>query len=179
MSAADLTTGFYGKIPATGDFVGRRLPADFVRAWDRWVAQHFAGLIGGQCWPRSLALRFLAGPPYFEAAMGIIVQSADRVGRRFPLSIVALLPEASIGLVRAEAWFAGIEEAGARAQLGELTPDELESALIRLPVPAAEVGEEIVEGMVMWTAHSDIFDVDPNAPQAVLKQLLAASCQIS
>jgi len=34
--------GFYGKMPATGDFVTRRLPGDFVRVWDRWLAQHIA-----------------------------------------------------------------------------------------------------------------------------------------
>ncbi|RWF89350.1 MAG: DUF2094 domain-containing protein, partial [Mesorhizobium sp.] len=35
MSAADMILpGFYGKMPATGDFVSRRLPGDFVRIWD-------------------------------------------------------------------------------------------------------------------------------------------------
>ncbi|TIS08300.1 MAG: DUF2094 domain-containing protein, partial [Mesorhizobium sp.] len=29
-----MSTGFYGKMPATGDFVTRRLPGDFVRVWD-------------------------------------------------------------------------------------------------------------------------------------------------
>ncbi|RUU66205.1 type VI secretion system-associated protein TagF, partial [Mesorhizobium sp. M7A.T.Ca.TU.009.01.1.1] len=29
--------------------------------------------------------------------------------------------------------------------------------------------------MVMWTARSDIFDIDPQSPQATLKQILAAS----
>ncbi|TIU04376.1 MAG: type VI secretion system-associated protein TagF, partial [Mesorhizobium sp.] len=53
--------GFYGKMPATGDFVTRRLPGDFVRAWDRWLAQHIVPLIGSEAWPRSTALRFLAG----------------------------------------------------------------------------------------------------------------------
>ena len=180
MSAADLIApGFYGKLPATGDFVSRRLPGDFVRPWDRWLAQHLAPLIGAPFWPRSFALRFLTGPACFRAATGIILQSTDKVGRRFPLSIVALLPEASIGLVRADAWFAGIEEAGMRARLGELTPDELEAALTHLPVPSAEAGEEIVDGMAMWTAHSDIFDIDPRAPQATLQQLFAESWETS
>ena len=174
-----IVPGFYGKIPAAGDFVGRGLPADFVRRWDRWLAQHLAPLIGAPFWPRSFALRFLAGPACFEAATGIILQSNDKVGRSFPLSIVALFPGASIGLVRADAWFARIEEAGIRAQLGELTPDELEAALIHLPAPPAEAGEEIVDGMVMWTARSDLFDVDPQSPQATLEQLFAASWQIS
>ena len=92
--------GFYGKMPATGDFVTRRLPGDFVRIWDRWLAQHIVPLIGSETWPRTTALRFLAGPASFGASAGIILQSADRVGRQFPLSVVAQLPEASVQLAR-------------------------------------------------------------------------------
>ncbi|MGX9179704.1 type VI secretion system-associated protein TagF [Mesorhizobium sp. BHbdii] len=172
--------GFYGKIPATGDFVTRRLPGDFVRIWDRWLAQHIVPLIGSETWPRTTALRFLAGPAPFGASAGIILQSADRVGRRFPLTIVAQLPDASIQLARADAWFAGIEEAAFAAQQGELTPDELDSALAELPaVPPVEPGQEVISDMVMWTAHSDIFDVDPLSPQATLEQIFAASWETS
>ena len=35
MSGARVT-GVFGKLASQGDFVTRRLPADFVRAWDRW-----------------------------------------------------------------------------------------------------------------------------------------------
>ena len=41
MSGPLLTApGFWGKLPAAGDFVGRRLPAAFVEPWDRWVSRH-------------------------------------------------------------------------------------------------------------------------------------------
>ncbi|RWQ01579.1 MAG: type VI secretion system-associated protein TagF [Mesorhizobium sp.] len=171
--------GFYGKMPATGDFVTRRLPGDFVRIWDRWLAQHIVPLIGMETWPRTTALRFLAGPASFGGSAGIILQSADRVGRQFPLSVVAQLSEASIQLARAEAWFAGIEEAAFAAQQGEMTPDELDAALSVLPVPSVEPGEEVISDMVMWTAHSDIFDIDPLSPQATLEQIFAASWETS
>ncbi|RWK52283.1 type VI secretion system-associated protein TagF [Mesorhizobium sp.] len=165
--------GFYGKMPANGDFVTRRLPGDFVRIWDRWLAQHIVPLIGSENWPRTTALRFLAGPACFGGSAGIILQSADRVGRQFPLSVVAQLADASIQLARADAWFAGIEEAAIAAQDGELTPDELDAALAALPVPPVEPGEEVISDMVMWTARSDIFDVDPQAPQAMLEQVFS------
>src|SRR5690606_36950533 len=29
--------GFYGKLPSRGDFVSRRLPADFIGQWDAWL----------------------------------------------------------------------------------------------------------------------------------------------
>jgi type VI secretion system protein ImpM len=170
--------GFYGKMPAAGDFVGRGLPDEFIRRWDRWLAQHLAPLIGAQFWPWPLALRFLAGHACFGPAAGIVLQSTDKAGRRFPLSIVTPLPEASMAMTGADAWFAKIEDAGLRAQLGEFTPDGLEAALIRLPAPAAEADEEMVEGLVVWTAHSDIFDIDPDAPQAALEWLLAARADV-
>ncbi|TIX40373.1 MAG: type VI secretion system-associated protein TagF, partial [Mesorhizobium sp.] len=101
--------GFYGKMPATGDFVTRRLPGDFVHVWDRWLAQHIVPLVGIETWPRTTALRFMTGPALFGAAAGIVLQSADRVGRQFPLSVVAQLAEAPLDLAHVEAWFAWIE----------------------------------------------------------------------
>lgn len=171
--------GFYGKMPATGDFVTRRLPGDFVRVWDRWLAQHIVPLMGKESWPRTTALRFLAGPVSFGASAGIILQSADRVGRQFPLSVVAQLSEAPFQLAHAQAWFAEIEETAITAQQGELTPDELDAALTALPVPPVEPGGEIITDMVMWTAHSDIFDIDPQSPEATLEQIFAANWEIS
>ncbi|RWB01726.1 MAG: type VI secretion system-associated protein TagF [Mesorhizobium sp.] len=171
--------GFYGKMPATGDFVTRRLPGDFVRIWDRWLAQHIVPLIGSETWPRTTALRFLAGPAAFGASAGIILQSADRVGRQFPLSVVAQLADAPVRLADADAWFAGIEEVALAAQRGELMPDELDAALAALPVPPVEPDEEVISDMVMWTARSDIFDVDPPSPQATLEQIFAANWETS
>ncbi|WP_287235129.1 type VI secretion system-associated protein TagF [Mesorhizobium sp.] len=180
MSAADMILpGFYGKMPATGDFVTRRLPGDFVRIWDRWLAQHIVPLIGSETWPRTTALRFLAGPAAFGASAGIILQSADRVGRQFPLSVVAQLADAPVRLADADAWFAGIEEVALAAQRGELMPDELDAALAALPVPPVEPDEEVISDMVMWTARSDIFDVDPPSPQATLEQIFAANWETS
>ncbi|CAN7530680.1 type VI secretion system-associated protein TagF [Mesorhizobium sp. LjNodule214] len=171
--------GFYGKMPATGDFVSRRLTGDFVRVWDRWLAQHLVPLFGSETWPRNTALRFLAGPASFGASVGIVLQSADKVGRQFPLSVVAQLSEASLQLAHADAWFATIEETAAAAQQGELTPDELDAALSVLPVPPVEAGDEIVADLVMWTSRSDIFDIDPLSPEATLEQIFTASLETS
>ncbi|MER8555629.1 type VI secretion system-associated protein TagF [Mesorhizobium sp. M0220] len=176
MSAADLILpGFYGKMPATGDFVARRLPGDFVRAWDRWLAQHVVPLIGWEPWPHSTPLRFLTGAGFVGASAGIILQSADRVGRQFPLSVVVQLSEAPVELAYANAWFGEIEKVAIAAQGGELTPDELDAALAGLPVPPVEPGDELISDMVMWTAGSDIFDIDPLSPQATLEQIFAAN----
>lgn len=173
------TAGFYGKMPATGDFVTRRLPGDFVRAWDRWLAQHIVPLFDLGTWPADTALRFLAGPASFGASMGIVVQSADRIGRRFPLSVVVRLTEASLTLAYADGWFDSIEEAAFAARQGELTPDELDTALTALSPPPVEQDGDTIDDLVMWTARSDIFDVDPQTPQPVLEQIFAASWETS
>lgn len=171
--------GFYGKMPATGDFVTRRLTSDFVRVWDRWLAQHIVPLFGLEAWPAETALRFLAGPTSFGASAGIILRSADRVGRQFPLSVVARLAEAPLKLAYADAWFEGIEEAAFAAQRGELTPDALDTALAALAVPAIDQDDDVIDDMVMWTAHSDIFDVDPQAPDKTVEQIFATSWETS
>ena len=33
-----MNTGFFGKIPATGDFVAANLPRTFIDRWDRWIS---------------------------------------------------------------------------------------------------------------------------------------------
>ena len=180
MSAADLNVpGFYGKMPATGDFVTPRLPGDFVRVWDRWLAQHIVPLLGTEAWPESTALRFLAGPTSFGTSAGIVLQSADRIGRRFPLSVVARLSEARLKLAYADAWFDNIENAAFAAQRGELAPDDLDAALTALPVPPVAPVGDTIDDLVMWTARTDIFDVDPQAPQPMLEQIFAASWETS
>ena len=180
MSAADLILpGFYGKMPATGDFVTRRLPGDFVRVWDRWLAQNIVPMFELEAWPASTALRFLAGPGSFGACAGIVLKSADRVGRQFPLSVVARLPEAPLKLAYAERWFDGIETAALAAQRGEMTPDDLDAALATLPVPPVDGESDVIDDLVAWTAHTDVFDVDPLAPQPVLEQIFAASWETS
>lgn len=170
-----IVPGFYGKMPATGDFVTRRLPGDFVRVWDRWLAQHIVPLLGLEAWPADIALRFVAGPDFLGASAGIVLQSADRVGRQFPLSVVARVAEAPLKLAYSDAWFDGIEEAAFAAQRGELTPDALDAALIALPAPSVEPDGEVIDDLVMWTARTDIFDVDSQAPQPTLEQIFVAS----
>ena len=130
MSAADMSTGYFGKIPATGDFVSRRLPADFVHAWDRWVARHLAPALASDIWPDHVGLNFLSGPAAFGPIAGILVPSADRVGRRFPLTVAAPINLAATGLASSAAhWFACIGLVAGAAQRGEITADDLEAVL--------------------------------------------------
>ena len=94
------TVGFYGKLPSHGDFLRRRASDAFVHAWDSWLQAGMtssrAGL--GEAWLdvylTSPAWRFAcdAGACGSSPVAGVMVPSIDRVGRYFPLTIVAELP---------------------------------------------------------------------------------------
>ena len=60
--------GWYGKIPATGDFIARRVSASFRDPWDRWLQRAIAGSQQrlGAGWRDAFlsmpAWRFVLGP---------------------------------------------------------------------------------------------------------------------
>jgi len=99
--------GLYGKLPSHGDFLRLRTSDAFVSAWDGWLQDCMSAsrTALGDRWLdvylTSPVWRFAAeggacGP---APVLGLIVPSVDRVGRYFPLTIVAELP-AETGLPR-------------------------------------------------------------------------------
>ena len=95
----DVEVGFYGKLPTHGDFLRRRASDAFVMAWDGWLQ---AGMSQSQAtmgdrwldvYLTSPAWRFVcdAGACGSAPVAGVFVPSIDRVGRYFPLTIVAQL----------------------------------------------------------------------------------------
>jgi type VI secretion system protein ImpM len=107
VSRAAPGAGLYGKLPARGDFVARNLPPSFVNAWDGWLAASIAESRRalGAAWLE----RFLMAPPWRFALspglagatgwLGVMATSVDAVGRAFPLTLAAALPE-GLGLGR-------------------------------------------------------------------------------
>jgi len=91
--------GFYGKLPCRGDFLQRRAPQEFVDAWDAWLQEcihqsrqqlqdsWLDTYLTGPVWRFVLA----AGVCGSGAYAGILVPSVDRVGRYFPLTVIAQL----------------------------------------------------------------------------------------
>ena len=124
--------GFFGKLPARGDFVRRGLPRGFAEPWDGWLS----GLIGaskaaaGGAWlPAFLEApvwRFAlpAGHCGKQAAAGLMLPSVDRVGRYFPLTFAAVGDGAP-----AEAWLDRCEAAGRAALEQDLDPDAVMAML--------------------------------------------------
>lgn len=87
--------GWYGKLPARGDFIGRGLSAAWRREWDDWLRQGFVlaaeRLGGGEPLRERLGefvpWRYAATSSVGERWCGIVVPSHDRVGRVFPLTL--------------------------------------------------------------------------------------------
>ncbi|TIU19791.1 MAG: type VI secretion system-associated protein TagF, partial [Mesorhizobium sp.] len=91
MPTADMNTGFFGKIPATGDFVAWNLPRAFIDRWDRWMSMELRARPDvGELDPR--AWRFIVQTGIFgdQPCAGAWRMSEDRVGRRYPFAIVRL-----------------------------------------------------------------------------------------
>jgi len=92
--------GLLGKLPSHGDFLRRRASDAFVDAWDAWLREGLAASREalGERWLdvylTSPAWRFMCAAGACGAApvIGLMVPSVDRVGRYFPLTLVASLP---------------------------------------------------------------------------------------
>jgi type VI secretion system protein ImpM len=96
-----LNVGLYGKLPSHGDFLRRRVSDAFVEVWDAWLQRCMAASSSAlrESWLdvylTSPAWRFACGPGACGPAtvVGLIAPSVDRVGRYFPVTLVAELPD--------------------------------------------------------------------------------------
>ncbi|MEI8394315.1 MAG: type VI secretion system-associated protein TagF [Rhodospirillaceae bacterium] len=93
-------TGYFGKLPARRDFVTANLPRVVTETWLGWVEDGLVRsreLIGEDwlgCYLNQPVWRFAlsGGLCGAGAVAGVMVPNLDRVGRHFPLTIMALLP---------------------------------------------------------------------------------------
>lgn len=142
---ADLVTetraavGFFGKLPARGDFLRRDLPQEFVEAWDAWLAAGIAesrALLGEDWLPAFLEApvwHFALAPGVAGPGMaGVLMPSVDRAGRYFPLTLAAPATHAPLLLAQG-AWFEALAAAGIAALSEEATLEAFEAALAALP----------------------------------------------
>ncbi len=130
MPRETIAPGFFGKIPRSGDFVSRRLSADFVAIWDKFIAAHIVShLRNAAVWPEN-GLRFLLGhgPKDCAPHIGLIVPSHDTVGRLFPLTIASPIVVAETP-TKIAAWFAEITGPALDAAEGIIDSGELDLAL--------------------------------------------------
>ncbi len=142
-------TGLYGKVPAHGDFVRRGLPTSFVGPWDAWLQDGMAtarerlGERWAAAWDAAPPWRFAlpAGACGPDAVAGVMLTSEDMVGRRFPITLAALLLPGTE--MPAPAWFAALEMAALAARAGRIDADGLAGSI---PAPDAV----LPEGPAVW-----------------------------
>lgn len=135
--------GWYGKIPGTGDFITRRVPASFSESWDRWLQQSMDGSRErlGRRWQGAFQTmppwRFVLSPGLVTANAwaGVMLPSVDAVGRYFPLTAACPLPSASLDLVAtlfaAAPWFDEIEAIALSAIAPKVDTTAIDAALVR------------------------------------------------
>ncbi|MEM8732030.1 MAG: type VI secretion system-associated protein TagF [Pseudomonadota bacterium] len=137
--------GAFGKIPAAGDFFRIDPPPGFVDVWDPWVqgallagAERFGGrwddlYMSMPIWRFTLSAG-LAGP---RAVLGVLMPSVDRVGRRFPLTLMTAVPDTDTGALHfaSAPLFAALEDLALAALDDAMTRDGLAERLAALPAP--------------------------------------------
>ncbi len=136
--------GFYGKLPAHGDFVSRQLDKPMIDCWDHWLQSGMASSrvqLGSQwleCYLSAPIWRFglatgLCGP----ARLGVMMPSIDRVGRYFPLTVtIDLHTDVCLwhAAICAKEWLAAIEAAMLNLlEEDEVTADEFAQRLAAMP----------------------------------------------
>lgn len=133
--------GFFGKLPARGDFVRRDLPQVFVDAWDGWLAAGIAAsraALGADWLPAFLEApiwNFALAPGIAGGGIaGIVLPSVDRAGRYFPLTLAAEAAHAPF-LIATPDWFARLAAAGVSALAEEASLERFEAAVAALPAP--------------------------------------------
>lgn len=111
------STGWWGKLPTRGDFVGRGLPKRGQQAWDGWLqrglaaaAQQLGAAALRECLLSMSLWHFVVLPRGGRNLLwcGVLAPSRDRVGRAFPLLLAeafaaeAILPT-DVSVLRARA----------------------------------------------------------------------------
>lgn len=123
-----MQSGFFGKLPARGDFIRSGLPSSFVNPWDDWMqavlpsSKAELGEAWLPAWMEAPVWRFRipAGVCGAAAVTGVFMPSVDKAGRHFPLTL------ACVGAnMPGDAWLDGAEAAGISALEHILEPDAL------------------------------------------------------
>jgi type VI secretion system ImpM family protein len=153
--------GWFGKLPALGDFASRRLPEDWIAAWDAWLGVELAAAreaVGDDAW---LALymvapisRFWIAPGLLtrDAWLGVLMPSVDSVGRHFPFTLAAPLRAGHADLLDALAnddWLAAADSLARQVLDPAFDVAALEQAIAGLPALHGERRDEEHSGTLL------------------------------
>lgn len=138
-------TGFFGKLPAAGDFVARGIPAGLRGPLDHWLTNGIAALVrSATVWPEG-GVRAVV---MLNDALWLLVvePSVDAVGRIYPLT--ACCPLGGAALTGADVWGDVAWAALLQATEQNASADALGDLLERISPPVE--GEVPLNAAVMW-----------------------------
>jgi type VI secretion system protein ImpM len=152
-------------MPCLGDFVSRRLPPEFIAAWDTWLQRSVAAsrTALGESWTdvflTSPMWRFVLAPGACgtEARAGLLLPSVDKVGRYFPMTFALAVPPPELKiprLIAAHEWYEALEHVALSALNVDFSPEELEAALARHRYGLAAGDDQGVSGQDMIRCRS-------------------------
>ena len=190
-------TGFFGKIPARGDFVAAGLANPTVKSWDQSISTSLAAVktaLGDRwsdVWLQAPVWRFalpgtMCGP---DPLLGLWMPSIDKAGRHFPLMIATTCPGTTPEQMsrHGTAWLDAAEDAGRDAIADDLTPEQLTASIppspdltatpkIPLPYdlrPCRDAGLWWTDGAPLVPAQGLVLDTMPDA--AAFRAMLEAA----
>ncbi|MBW7984910.1 type VI secretion system-associated protein TagF [Enterobacillus tribolii] len=160
--------GWYGKLPATGDFLQRRLPAPVVNHWAQWFHN---GLAGRQRRQEEMELPPFSAAPVWNFVvpatlgnryiqMGCMMPACDSVGRNYPVCAMQLFSPDDwhpYQLNMSAEWYQHLGFAllrGVRNILSAEQVDQSLQALMPLSGPPEKSGAEILS--VIGFQHPDV-----------------------
>lgn len=159
-----MTTGFFGKIPATGDFISWNLPRVFTERWDRWMSMELRdrpdeGELDTRIWRFAIKGGIFGEQP----CAGAWRMSQDRVGRRYPFAVAGIGAPPSPD----DPWFDRVASLVESAIESFWTQGRLSEEIAALPPPAeAQPHDQIVFWADDWELRefrfADIFDLADN-----------------
>jgi len=164
--------GFYGKLPARGDFVRHGLPGDFVQAWDGWVQSVLPAVREGlgaewdSVWSAAPGWCFaLPGGVCGSASVtGVWMPSVDRVGRAFPLVIAVC---GAVDAVDAQGFRAGAAEQARAAIVHRWPPEMLRARIAELRVAGTDAADEADGTALWWRSGESPPAIGPGLPLAM------------
>lgn len=178
------TPGWHGKLPSLGDFASRRLPHEFIEAWDGWLAAGLAalrqaepatwldGYLASPIWRFLLLPGALPAPSGDQGWVGVLMPSVDRAGRYFPFTVawpLQSLPRDGESFTALHRWLRQLDDLAADALQDDWTVPKLEAELERLRLPALAAGSaDRASTLLTPAATSASFMIDSAAGVSAL-----------
>lgn len=178
--------GFFGKQPAHGDFLYRRLPNAFTSVWDRWLelAINESRQQLGEAWLTSYLTsplwRFALPPGICGEGgwTGLLMPSVDNVGRYFPFTLASELPpntDLAALMETNETWFNQCEEIALSALQDNFNLDAFDKELRSIEAPEIKLMQQAYSQASPLQVHVELPSLDPfNSGIKSLKSYLSS-----